>query len=203
MTQQQNQNQRFSSSRKKRARRTRYAEVTIAALTGTISATHLFDPTNPESRASTSGIWPLEHALEDLAPGGYVIDLRPLARHPKLTSWAIRAPIPNGRLEGDEIERFPEGVREEARGQTPALADGYRWLTRLLATGAGEPADGSAGPFDGVSAESLAAYWGSRGALIGKRRGRTIYWSDGSQQVIGPAKKQGATRPSSPKEPEA
>jgi hypothetical protein len=181
-------------------KQTRYAEIILAALTGTISATHLVDPAHPHSRGSTSGIWPLERALADLAEGGYVIDLQPLAAHPQLLSWVLRAPMPNGRLEDEEIERLPDEVREAARDLMPWPGGEYQWLAFLAATRAGEPADGSASPFDSVSAASLAAYWGSRGARIGRRRGHTIYWSDGQRQPLAAPARQDASRPSSSEE---
>ena len=184
---------RRSSSR--RGKQTRYAEITLAALTGAISATHLCDPADPQSRGSTSGIWSLERALEDLAEGGYVIDLRPLAAHPQLLSWVLRAPLSNGRLEDEQIERLPDEVREAARDLMPWLGGAYQWLAFLAATRSGEPADGSAGPFDGVSAASLAAYWGSRGARIGKRRGNAIDWSDGQRQPLAAPGRPAAPRP--------
>lgn len=169
----------------KRKRRVLYAEITIAAWTGSISATHLFDPTSPDSRGSTSGIWSLERALTDLAQGGYVIDLRPLAEHPKLSSWVFQAPIPNGQLQGDEIERLPESVRASARDMAPWLEGEYQWLASVAANRVGEPVNASvAGPFDYVSAAYLATYWKTRGALVGMRQGQTLYWSDGREQAI-------------------
>lgn len=166
--------------------RTSYAEITIAALTGEISATHLFDPTQGHTcHGSTSGIWPLERALSDLVEGGYIIDLRPLAEHPQLVSWVFCAPMPNGQLEGDEKAALSDEVRQSAREMLPGLQGTFQQLALLIAIRAGEPMDGSAGPFDTVSASYRARYWGSRGARIGKRMGRVLCWSDGEQSLIG------------------
>jgi hypothetical protein len=177
-----------SSQQKRRL----YAEVTIGALTGEISAEHLYDPPTQPYRGSTSHIWPLEKALEDLVDGGYVIDLRPLADHPALFSWVYRAPMPNGRLEGHEIDRLSEEVRQCASGMAGGLQGDFQKLALLMANRIGEPIDESAGPFDSVSVAYRAAYWGSRGALIGN----TLYWSDGRQQMIGDSNTQKAMLPS-------
>jgi hypothetical protein len=163
----------------------RYAEITIAALTGEISAEHLYDPPAQPHKGSTSGIWPLERALEDLADGGFVFDLRPLADHPHIASWAVRAPMPSGRIEGDDIDRLSDEARKSAGEMVDALQGDFQTLAILASKGFGEPLDGSAGPFDYVSSASRALYWGSRGALIGKRVGNLLYWSDGRQQTIG------------------
>lgn len=164
-------------------RRTTYAEITIAALTGEISATHLVDPQTP-TRGSTSGIWTLEKALPHLAQGGYVFDLRPLAEHPQLFSWVFQAPMPNGRIEGNDIDRFPEYIRVATRDLAPWMAGAFQDLALLIANGVGEPTDGGAGAFDMVSASYRAVSWGTRGALIGRRIDSTLYWFDGKQQPI-------------------
>lgn len=166
-----------------RRRRTTYAEITIAALTGEISATHLADP-QTNIRGSTSGIWTLEKALPDLAQGGYVFDLRPLAEHPKILSWVFQAPVSNGRIDGDDIDRLPDDVRAAARDLAPWMAGDFQRLALLIANRVGEPIDGEPGPFDAVSASYRAVYWGSRGALIGRRIDKTLYWLDGKQQLI-------------------
>ncbi len=49
----------------------------------------------------------LDRALRDLADGGYVIDLRPLADHPKLTSWVFHAPMSDGRIAG--VDKTKDG----------------------------------------------------------------------------------------------
>lgn len=165
-------------------KRTQYAEVTIAALTGEISGQHLCDPTSGYASGSTSGIWTLEEALIDLADGGYVIDLRPLASHPRLSAWVFAAPIPNGRIEGEDIERFSEELRKTTEQMLPGLGGAFQQLAFLVAHKIGEPTDGSAGPMDSVSAAYRASYWGSRGARIGKRVGKSLSWSDGEQQTI-------------------
>ena len=166
-------------------REPQYAEITIAALTGEVSAKEFYDPPTQPSRGSVSGIWSLERAWENLADGGYVIDLRPLAPHPKLFTWVYQAPMPNGCIEGNEIDRLSAGARESAGQMLYGLQGEYQQLAFLASKGIGEPIDGSAGPFDYVSASYRAMYWGSRGARIGKRVGNAIHWSDGRQQVIG------------------
>jgi hypothetical protein len=167
------------------AGRTYYAEIIIGALTGSISAQHLYDPPEHSSHGFTSCLWPLERALEDLTEGGYVIDLRPLADHPQLRSWVYQAPMSNGRLEGNEIDRFSDEERQAAQQMLSGLEGDFQKLAYLAAQRIGEPLDGGAGPFDAVSASCRAAYWGSRGARIGKRVGNILYWSDGKQQAIG------------------
>lgn len=165
-------------------KRTRYVEVTIAALTGEISGQHLYDPASGYASGSTSGIWTLEEALVDLADGGYVIDLRPLASHPRLIAWFFAAPMPNGHIEGEDIERFSEELRKTTEQMLPGLGGEFQQLAFLITNKIGEPTDGSAGPMDSVSATYRASYWGSRGARIGKRVGNNICWSDGEQQTI-------------------
>ena len=162
-----------------------YAEITIAAWTGEISAEHLYDPPSQPHRGSTSGIWYLEHALEDLAEGGYVLDLRPLADHPHIASWAVRSPMPNGRIDGDDIDRLSDKARKAAGEMIDAFQGDLKKIAILASTSFGEPLDGTAGPFDYVSSTSRVLFWGSRGALIGKRVGNLLYWSDGRQQTIG------------------
>ena len=163
---------------------THYAEVTIAAPTGKISGRHLSDPTSGYSGGFTTGIWSLEKALANLADGGYVIDLRPLASHPDLIAWVYAAPLCNGHIEGEEIERFPQELRKTAEQMLPGLGGAFQQLAFLIAHKIGEPTDGSAGPMDEVSAAYRARYWGSRGARIGKRVGNILCWSDGAQQTI-------------------
>jgi hypothetical protein len=53
-------------------------------------------------------------ALQDLADGDYVVDLRPLAEHPQLVSWVMRAPMASGQVEGLDIDRLPDEVRQAA-----------------------------------------------------------------------------------------
>jgi hypothetical protein len=175
--------------------KTRYAEVTIAALTGEISAEHLYNPPPQPDIGSTSGIWPLERALENLADGGFVFDLRPLADHPNIASWAVRAPMPSGRIDGDDRDRLSDEAREAAGEMVDALQGDFRTLAILASKRFGEPLDGSAGPFDYVSSTSRTLYWGSRGALIGRRVGNLLCWSDGRQQTIGNPDAQNATLP--------
>src|SRR5437660_6057523 len=132
-------------------KRTQYAEVTIAALTGEISGQHLYDSTSGYASGSTSGIWTLEEALADLADGGYIIDLRPLASHPRLIAWVFAAPLPNGRIEGEGIERFSEELRKATEQMLPGLGGVFQQLAFLITNNVGEPTDGSAGPMDSVS----------------------------------------------------
>src|SRR5205814_9193973 len=98
-----------------RERHIQFSEVTFAALTGEASGEHLLVPGG--NRGSTSGMYGeegRERALRDLAEGGYVIDLRPLADNPHIYRWVMQAPMSNGRIEGDEINRLPPDVRKAA-----------------------------------------------------------------------------------------
>ena len=170
-----------------RKRQILFSEITFAALTGEASGEHLLVPGG--NRGSTSGMYGdqgRERALRDLAEGGYVIDLRPLADHPQLTTWVFNAPMSNGRIEGDDIDRLPDDVRKAAGDMASpfGLQGAFRDLALLAAAKVGEPVDGGAGPFDTVSATYRATWWGSRGALIGKRVGDTLHWSNGTQQTI-------------------
>ncbi|MHB8598391.1 MAG: hypothetical protein ACYDER_16430 [Ktedonobacteraceae bacterium] len=170
-----------------RERHIQFSEVTFAALTGEASGEHLLVPGG--NRGSTSGMYSeqgSERALRDLAEGGYVIDLRPLAKHPHITTWVFQAPMPNGRVEGDDIDRLPDDVRKAAgeMAGTFGLQGAFQDLALLAAAKVGEPVDGSAGAFDTVSAAYRATWWGSRGAFIGKRVGDTLRWSNGTQQTI-------------------
>lgn len=183
------------SQRRKEARRERRAQfslVTFAAWTEEASGQHLITPESEYASGSTSGMYGeagRERALQDLAEGGYVIDLRPLAEHPQFTRWVFDAPLPDGRIEGEDIERLPDRVRHAA-GEMAASPFGLQGAFHDLAIAAfarmGEPLDGSTGMFDKVSAAYLAMYWGSRGARIGKRVGESVFWLDGTQQAIAP-----------------
>lgn len=175
----------MSSPNKRRPpSRTWYAEIVIAAWTGAISATHLCDPAHPGCHGSTSGIWSPAHALPNLAEGGYVIDLRPLADHPQVSAWVFQSPLSNGQIDGEEIARLPTEVREAARDLAPGMAGDFQRIAEAMAARAGEPPDRTAGPFDAVSAASRAAYWAARGARIGRRTGGWLIWSDGARQPI-------------------
>jgi len=161
----------------------------FAAWTGEASGQHLITPESSYANGNTSGMYGeqgRERALRDLAEGGYVIDLRPLADHPQITTWVFQAPMSNGRIEGDEIARLPDDVRKAAGDMAGpfGLQGAFQDLALLAAAKVGEPTDGGAGPFDKVSAAYRAVYWGSRGALIGKRLGDTIQWSNGTRQAI-------------------
>ena len=181
-------NQQGTQSRApERERRILFSEVTIAAWTGGISGQHLFNPNSPSSRGSTSGMYSLDRAVADLADGGYIIDLRPLADHPKLTSWVFDKPLSNGHIEGNEIDRLSEDARKAAGKMASSpfgLQGAFRDLALFAAAGIGEPQDGSSGSFDNVSAAYRAAWWGVKGALIGRRMGNTLHWSDGKEQMI-------------------
>ena len=165
--------------------RTPCALITIAALTGEVSGVHLYDPGGMYARGGSIEFrCNLQQALPDLAEGGYVCDLRPLAGHPHLTSWVARAPLPNGDIEGACIQRLPEPVRESASQMQAWLSDDFRAAATMMAANAGEPSDGSAGPFDHVSAAYLARYWEAKGARIGRRVGKSLRWNDGEDQEI-------------------
>jgi len=166
----------------------RYSEIRIAALTGEISADILIDDLESGVSRSVTFQHPfLEQALPDLAEGGYVIDLRPLANHPKLTTWVWQAPMPSGRIAGEEINRFSDEMREAAQSMLPGMEGTFQDITRLVVKRVGEPDDGSAGPLDYVSAYYRARWWHQHGARIGKRVGESIHWSDGTQQAILPS----------------
>jgi hypothetical protein len=187
---------REESQRPKEPRRDRhvqFAEVVFSALYGEASGEHLITPESTYSRGSTTGMYGEVrriHALQDLAEGGYVIDLRPLAEHPQLVSWVMRAPMASGQMEGSDIDRLPDEVRQAtgdmATGSAlPQLEGAFRFLGLAAASRIFEPEEGT-GPFDYVSAPYRAAWWGSRGALIGKRVGDSILSSAGRQQAIEP-----------------
>src|SRR5213595_2676348 len=98
-----------------------YCEVHIG-ITGAISAELLQpDPQRRRSPGSCSNIWSLQEALSRLAEGGYIIDLRLLELHPLIDTWVFAAPLPNGHIEGTEIDRLPESVRASAREMMAGL----------------------------------------------------------------------------------
>lgn len=168
-------------------RRTQFSEVTFAALTGEASGTHLAVP--GRYSGSTSGMYGeqgREWALRDLAEGGYVIDLRSLADNPHIFRWVVEAPMSNGRIEGNDIDRLSDTARQTAGEMAPFLGGDFQLLAALAATKFGEPQDGGAGMFDSVSAAYRALWWGEKGARIGRRVGDTLHWSDGTQQAINP-----------------
>lgn len=159
-----------------------YAEIVIGT-TGAVRGEGLYDPPTHNTHWSASNMW-LKRSLGELAEGGYIIDLRPLVEHPNIVSWVVQAPLCSGRIKGD-IERLPDNVRQAAREMAPFLDGDYQGLAAMAAQSVGEPEDSSsAGPFDSVSAEYLAIYWGSRGARVGKRVGDKIVWSDGDEEPI-------------------
>ncbi len=173
---------------KEAERRIQFSEVTFAALTGEASGEHLLVPNG--NRGYTSGMYAEEgrsRAVRDLAEGGFVIDLRPLADNPQIFKWVVQAPMPNGRIGEDDIDRLSEDERKAAgeMGRSPfGLQGAFRDLALLAAAKIGEPQDGGAGAFDYVSAQYRAAWWGLRGALIGRRVGDTLHWSNGNEQTI-------------------
>lgn len=158
-----------------------YSEITLAALTGEISTQCLYDPPTYPHRAHVSGIWKLETAIERLCEGGYVIDLRPLCGHPDIYKWAVAAPMPDGRLTGDEIDHLDEGTRRSAWSMMPGLVGEFQTMALLMAAKTFQPIDGEAGPFDYVSAQYRALWWGSRGARIGQKANGVVQWSDEQQ----------------------
>jgi hypothetical protein len=163
------------------------ALITIAAWTGEVSGTHLYDPGGMYGRGGhTEFRSGLRRALPDLAEGGYVIDLRPLANRPEIRLWQFQAPLPNGDIEGDAIGLFSDEARESAAQMQPFLSGEFGVLAGLMAQKAGEPGDGAAGPFDYVSAAYLARYWEARGARVGRRVGNVLRWRDGEAQEILP-----------------
>lgn len=175
-------------------RRVLFAEVVFSAFYGEASGEHLITPDSEYVHGSTTGMYGeagRARALQDLAEGGYVIDLRPLAEHPQLVSWVMQAPMANGQIEGDDIDRLPNEVRKAAGEMAigtalPMLQGEFQDLALAAALRLFEPSDNSAGAFDKVSAQYRASWWGSRGALIGRRVGDTMLWSDGRQQAIEP-----------------
>jgi hypothetical protein len=160
-----------------------YAEITIAALTGEISATCVRQPGH-SSPASVSGIWRFERALPRLAEGGYVIDLRPLKEDQNLIRWVLAAPLPSGDIEGDEIDRLPEDVRRAAVMMFPFMEKDFHRIGFLMAVGYGKAVDRSPGAFDRVSSAVRAGWWAQKGARIGRRRGRVLRWMDGEEIAI-------------------
>jgi hypothetical protein len=159
-----------------------YAEIVIG-ITGAVHGTGLYDPPTHNTRWSASNMW-LKKSLPELAEGGYVIDLRPLAEHPQIVSWVVNSPMSSGRLTGD-IERLPEKVRQAAGQMMPMLDGDYQRLAYMASEKIGEPEDSLlAGPFDQVSAAYMATYWASKGARVGKRIGDKIAWSNGEEQPV-------------------
>lgn len=164
------------------------ALITVAAWTGEVSGTHLYDPGGMYGRGGhTEFRSGLQRALASLAEGGYVIDLRRLSDRPEIRLWQFQAPMPNGDIEGADIGRFSAEARESAAQMQPFLSGEFGVLAGMMAQKAGEPDDGSAGPFDRVSAAYLARYWGTKGARIGRRVGNCLRWQDGEEQEILPS----------------
>lgn len=165
------------------------AEVTFAALTNEASGEGLVTPGSGKGSWSISGMYGESgrlRALQMLAEGGYAIDLRPLAEHPDIAHWVLRSPMPDGRIEGIDIDRLPDEVRRAAADMAPFMGGDFQSLAFMMSARAGEPPSNTreAGPFDYVSAAYRAAWWGAKGARIGRRVGDTIVWSDGSVQEI-------------------
>jgi hypothetical protein len=161
-----------------------YCEVVVGI--GGIRGEHLQpDPQKTRSEGTTSNLWPLEKALSRLVDGGYVIDLMPLEANPQLASWVWSSPLSNGHVEGTDISRLPESVRESARQffQMQFLEGAFHQLA-ALASQPQPSGEEPAGPFDYVSSAYLALYWHSRGARVGKRVADSIHWMDGTKQQL-------------------
>jgi hypothetical protein len=127
----------------------------------------------------------VKRALVDLAEGGYVIDKRPLEDHPNLVSLVWLAPLANGRIEGNEIQRFSAAERESAAFMANMFEGDFQCIAKAAAAGEFDPDDQKdAGGLDYVSASYLAYYWFDHGARIGKRKGNKIIWSDGEELII-------------------
>ena len=87
-------------------------------------------------------------------------------------------------IEGDDIDRLPDEVRKAAGdiARPFGLEGAFRDVALAAASRAFEPIDyTAAGTFDNVSAAYRAAWWGPCGALIGRRVGDIVLWSDGTQ----------------------
>ena len=117
-------------------RRIEFSLVRFSAWTDEASGEHLITPESEYAGGHTSGMYGeagRERALRDLAEGGYVIDLRPLADQPEIVTWVTKAPLPNGRIEGTEVDRLPPEVRESAGGLAPLLDGEFQTLAAMAA----------------------------------------------------------------------
>jgi hypothetical protein len=154
----------------------------IIEIDGWVSGTHLLCPEQPY-HGHTRSYGSLEDMLPSLVQGGYVIDLRPLAEHPRIVEWVVLSPMSSGYLEGDDLLHLSD---EACQFGALMAQQGFDGAFQTLATSTTR-ADASRkkpGALDYVSSAYLAATWGERGARIGQRRGDVLYWSDGSQQQI-------------------
>jgi len=91
---------------------TQYSKITVAAWTEEIPGTHLYNPEGMHGRGGSTRPYQLSYAVKDLAEGGYIIDLRPIADNENITHEVFQAPMPNGDIEKNDIDRLPESVRE-------------------------------------------------------------------------------------------
>lgn len=167
-------------------RMTSCASITVGA-SGDVRGVHHYDPTSGYARGgSTDFRSTLQRALPDLAEGGYVFDLRPLAEYPQLTHWVFRCPLHNGDIEGEFVQRLPEPVRQAAEQLQPSLFGDMALAAMLMTTSNQEARTEKepAGSFDRVSAAYLAGYWRRRGARVGRRIGDLVRWEDGEIQPI-------------------
>jgi hypothetical protein len=154
------------------APRVRYAMITISVLGNAIYGDVLIDPSSPGSSGQQE-ITSLDVGLLDLAEGGYVIDLRPLEKHPQVSRWITDEPYFNGdlgpaKLEDDTMTTSITHTRVPVR---PIYDE-----NKLF--------HGGASGYDFVSASYHAEYWRTRGARVGKREGMVIKWSDGIEAPI-------------------
>ena len=161
--------------------RTQYVLIRIGAWTGTITAEHKYIPDSMFGRGGYTSGYYLDSMLSSLVDGGYVVDETPLADDPNIVSYITKSPLCTGELEGNEIERLPEAVRDSARSIGGFMEGDFQTLASMMALEYGESSDNSAGMFDRVSAEYLAIYWLQKGARIGKKYGDKLIWLDGEE----------------------
>jgi hypothetical protein len=152
----------------------------IIAIHGSISA----EWTLESGRGSSSNIWTLEEALSRLVEGGYVIDLSVIKEY--YLAWIYNAPMSTGEIEGRYIRRvFVSSNQCPEEPESELFTCDFNRFCSLIGQ-MKETWDGTAEPYDSVSARYEAIYWGSRGARIGQRQKDTLVWSDGSEQPILP-----------------
>jgi len=123
----------------------------------------------------------LERYYGRLVEGGIVIDKRPCGLD-TIYAGVMRGPLVDVTLSPGTVKRFSEIQR----------AANPLFLAGLLQSGWGpllahgmfaEPID-DYGSLDTVSLDLYIAYWGSRGARIGYRKGTEIHWTDGQIETI-------------------
>lgn len=160
-------------------------EISVGALTGTVSGTFLWDDEHPGLCTFSSYDKRVYRYYAKLCDGGYVIDKTVLAEDPHIASWAWKQPLQNGRLTSDRDSVFTEEERQEVDEIfLVGLSGAFRDVALMMHFGLDKNDPGEASAFDKVSAEELAAWWMKRGARIGKRMGNTLTWSDGTQEEI-------------------